>query len=98
MTTGQLVFYSGFAFLGLTIITTIVFLIKKPKYVPENAVYESAGTGAARRSQNGYPAEQEAARRDGAPDTTELVDTKEAETEMVSEESQSLTENITSMK
>ena len=36
MTFGQILFYSGIGLLGLTIILTIVFIIKKPKYTPES--------------------------------------------------------------
>lgn len=80
MTTGQLVFYSGLALLGLTIITAIIFLIKKPKYMPENVVNEKVGGRRTQRRQNGYPTEREAIHRSGSLAETELIDAEEVET------------------
>lgn len=67
MTTGQIIFYSGVALLVLTIILTIVFIIMKPKYVPENAVYAGADTGRTQRLRNGYPTEAVTKGRTSAP-------------------------------
>lgn len=55
MTTGQLLFYSGAALLGLTLILLIVFLIKKPKYEPESAAYGAVGPNGTQNFRNGYP-------------------------------------------
>ncbi|MBE6961245.1 MAG: hypothetical protein E7445_02180 [Ruminococcaceae bacterium] len=54
MTNGQLMFYAGIGLFGLTILLAIVFLIKKPKYRPENA---SVGGGQTIPLRNGYPTE-----------------------------------------
>lgn len=83
MTTGQLTFYSGLALLGLTIITAILFLVKKPTYIPENAVYESAETSRTQQLRNGYPTERETIRREGHIAATELVSTENMETAAV---------------
>lgn len=77
MTTGQLMFYAGIGLFGLTVILAIVFMIKKPKYRPENAV---GGDGQTVPLRNGYPTEPVTARYDvtkGAADNgggeTELL-------------------------
>jgi len=78
MTTGQLIFYSGLALLGLTVLTAVIFIVKRPKYRPENAVYESAEAGQTQRLRNGYPTERQTIRRDkpaGASEPTELIKT-----------------------
>lgn len=83
MTTGQIMFYCGLSLLGLTIITTIIFLLKRPKYIPENAVYEKATAGHTQRLRNGYPTERETIRREKPQDSplppTELVETEKLE-------------------
>lgn len=73
MSTGQLMFYSGFALLNLTIIIAVIFLLKKPTYIPENAVYKNAGIGHTQRRQNGYPTERETIRRESP---AELMETE----------------------
>jgi len=55
MTTGQLVFFSGVVLLGLTIITAIIFIVKKPQYIPKNAAYDVADEKATQKLRNGYP-------------------------------------------
>ena len=42
MTTGQIMFYGGIGLVALALLLLIVFMIKKPKYVPENAVYDAS--------------------------------------------------------
>lgn len=84
MTTGQLIFYSGVALLVLTAIVTIIFLVKKPKYIPENAVYQNAESGQTQRLRNGYPTERQTIRRGGPAeplDSTELIKTGKTERE-----------------
>lgn len=79
MTTGQLIFYSGLALLGLTVLIAIIFLVKKPKYIPENAVYGNTGTGQTQRLRNGYPTERQTIRRDKSiksAGSTELINTE----------------------
>lgn len=73
MSTGQFIFYSGFALLGLTIIVAVVFLLKKPEYIPENAVCESAEAGRTQRLQNSYPPEREMIHRESS---AELMETE----------------------
>lgn len=76
MTTGQLLFYGGAALLGLTVILAIIFIIKKPKYVPESAAYDGADIGRTQRLRNGYPTDRLTVRRESAkqpaPETTVL--------------------------
>ena len=60
MTPGQIMFLSGGALLAITIILAIVFMIKKPKYHPGDAVAEGNGQTAPLR--NGYPTEPITAR------------------------------------
>ena len=79
MTTGQLIFYSGVALLVLTAIVTIIFLVKKPKYIPENTE-----SGQTQRLRNGYPTERQTIRRGGPAeplDSTELIKTGKTERE-----------------
>ena len=74
MTTGQLLFYGGAALLGLTVLLAIIFLIKKPKYVPESAAYAGADPGMTNSLRNGYPTDRMTVRRDQAQSTaTEIV-------------------------
>lgn len=62
MTTGQMVFYAGIGLLGLTIILAIIFLIKKPKYIPSKATYDvPKGT---QKLRNGYPTDRLTIRRE----------------------------------
>ena len=83
MTTGQIVFYSGVALLVLTIVTAIVFLIKKPKYIPEKAVYGAAASNVTQRLRNGYPTEQVTIRRETVQSP---VSREEQLTELIGEE------------
>ncbi|MEY8316983.1 hypothetical protein AALB19_06620 [Oscillospiraceae bacterium 50-58] len=83
MTTGQMVFYSGVGLLVLTIIVALVFLIKKPKYIPETAVYGDAVSNVTQRLRNGYPTERVTIRRETAQSQpeqgTELIAGEETE-------------------
>ena len=80
MTTGQLIFYSGIVLLVLTIIVAIVFLIKKPKYVAENAANESVESGDTRLLWNSYLTGYETIRRDSIGAKTVILDEEEAGT------------------
>lgn len=79
MTTGQLVFYSGFVLFGLTIITTIVFLLKRPRYIPENAAYRNAAAGHPQQLQNSYPSELQAIHDEKAMDIYSPIQFEETE-------------------
>lgn len=86
MTTGQMVFYSGVGLFVLTIIVALVFLIKRPKYIPEKAVYGAAASNVTQRLRNGYPTEQVTIRRetvsspaDRETQATELIGDEETE-------------------
>lgn len=84
MSTGQLVFYGGAALLAVTILLAVVFLIRKPVYTPEKAVYDGAAQNRTQPFRSGYPTDPltvrrdtpekkaeetpAAGRRDGAPD------------------------------
>ena len=37
MSTGTIIYYSGFGLLALTILLAILFAVKKPEYIPERA-------------------------------------------------------------
>lgn len=67
MTTGQLVFYSGVGLLALTVLLGVFFLVKKPKYIPEQAVYEPGAPQQTQKLRNGYPTDRETRRRTGTP-------------------------------
>lgn len=64
MTTGQLIFYSGMGLLVLTIILGIIFCIKKPRYIPENAAYDATGDRRTQKLHNGYPTDRLTIRRE----------------------------------
>ncbi len=53
MISGELIFYSGAGLLVLTVLTAIVFYVKRPQYVPENVAFDERGS--TQRFQNGYP-------------------------------------------
>ena len=59
MTTGQLVFYGGLALLGLTLLTAVIFLIKKPEYKPDPVSGEPAGGEGFRPEKKSPPARTE---------------------------------------
>lgn len=63
MTTGQIVFFSGVALLALTIILAIIFIIRKPKYMPGNAIYGEADRNT-QKLHNGYPTDRLTIRRE----------------------------------
>lgn len=75
MTTGQIVFFSGVALLVLTIILAIIFIIRKPKYIPGSAIYGEADRNT-QKLHNGYPTDRLTIRREPArsinPDTAVL--------------------------
>lgn len=82
MTTGQLLFYSGAALLGLTVILAIIFIIKKPKYIPESAAYDGTAPGKTQRLRNGYPTDHLTVRRESvkqpSPETAVLSEKMES--------------------
>lgn len=65
MTTGQITFYSGVILLALTIVLTILFIIKKPKYIPGNTIYGEMDRST-KKLRNGYPTDRLTIRRDPA--------------------------------
>lgn len=75
MTTGQIIFFSGVALLVLTIIMVIIFIIRKPKYIPGNAIYSETDKGT-QKLRNGYPTDRLTIRREPVrsinPDTAVL--------------------------
>lgn len=75
MTTGQIIFFSGVALLVLTIILAIIFIIRKPKYIPGNAIYGEADRNT-QKLHNGYPTDRLTIRRESThsinPDTAVL--------------------------
>ena len=75
MTKGQLIFFSGVALLVLTIILAIIFIIRKPKYIPGNAIYSEIDKST-QKLRNGYPTDRLTVRRESArsinPDTAVL--------------------------
>ena len=79
MTKGQLIFFSGVALLVLTIILAIIFIIRKPKYIPGNAIYSEIDKST-QKLRNGYPTDRLTVRRESArsinPDTAVLSDRK----------------------
>lgn len=56
MTQGQMMFLSGAVLLLLTIVLAIIFIIKKPRYSPEQ--FEGTDSGATSRFRNGYPTDR----------------------------------------
>lgn len=64
MTTGKLIFYSGIGLLVLTIVLGIIFWIKKPQYIPENAAYDGAGDKRTQKLRSGYPTDRLTIRRE----------------------------------
>lgn len=58
MTTGQLIFYSGIGLLIITIILGVIFWIKKPQYIPENAAYDAIGNRRTQKLRSGYPTDR----------------------------------------
>ena len=55
MTTGSIVFYSGVGLFAVTILLAIVFLIRKPQYNPQKAVYDGRGGRKTQSLRSGYP-------------------------------------------
>ena len=54
MTTGQMVFYGGVGLLILTILLAVVFVIKQPQYIPEQA-QAGAKSNETQKLRNEYP-------------------------------------------
>ncbi len=65
MTTGQLVFYSGVGLMAVTILLAIFFVVKKPRYMPEQAGYIPAGPHQTQKLRNGYPTDPVTKGKDG---------------------------------
>lgn len=63
MTTGQMLFMAGAVLLVLTAVLAVVFLIRRPKYVPESAALEGSA-GGTRPFRSGYPTDPLTIRRD----------------------------------
>lgn len=97
MTTGQLVFYAGIGLLGATVLLAVIFLIVRPKYKPENAVYTGGRTdGSTQRLRNGYPTERVTVRRDGpAKAENGLSGPQTEKTEILNEETDVLSDDHT---
>ena len=55
MTRGEMVFYAGVALLAATVILAIIFIVKKPRYVP--GAYHSAPEETV-RLRNAYPTDR----------------------------------------
>lgn len=64
MTTGMLLFYGGLALLVLTIILAIVFALRPPKYIPENAAIIGPGDLNTQPLKNAYPTNRLTVRRE----------------------------------
>jgi len=79
MTTGQILFYSGIALLALTIILAIIFIIKKPKYTPESAAYDTSALERTQGLLNGYPTDRMTIRRDSPQQALLARDSEETE-------------------
>lgn len=45
MSTGTIIYYSGFALLAITVLLAIVFVVKKSTYTPENARFLDSDDG-----------------------------------------------------
>ena len=73
MTTGKALFILGIVLMILTIILAILFLMKKPKYIPENAAVTVPGDPRTKSLKNGYPTNQLTIRREPAPPVTEPI-------------------------
>lgn len=85
MTTGQILFYGGAALLGLTVLLAIIFIIKKPKYTPESAVYAGTDPGRTQSLRNGYPTDRMTIRRESVQQAaTEKIEQAQ-ETELLTE-------------
>lgn len=64
MSTGQLVFFSGVGLLGFTMILGIIFLVKRPQYIPESVAYASSSDQSTRKLRSGYPTDRLTIRRE----------------------------------
>ena len=75
MTTGELIFYAGVVLLVTTIITAIIFVVKKPQYNPDKEIYRLHESGT-EPLLNSYPTEPLTIRKTGM-EKTESVDNLE---------------------
>lgn len=64
MSTGQLIFYSGVGLLVLTIALGIVFWLRRPQYIPENADHDEDPSKNTRKLRSGYPTNRLTVRRE----------------------------------
>lgn len=55
MTRGEMLFYAGAALLVVTVILAIIFIIRKPRYIPGGY---RGGLGETTRLQNAYPTDR----------------------------------------
>lgn len=55
MSSGNLVFYSGVGLLVFTLLLALVFLIKKPRYTPDQKTDTDQGVQRTQKLRNGYP-------------------------------------------
>lgn len=69
MTTGEMVFYIGAGLLGLTVVLAIIFLIKRPRYVPEHVSHMPDKAGATQPLRSAYPTDS----MPGQPETEALA-------------------------
>lgn len=81
MTMGQIIYYIGIGLAGSTVLIAILFLIFKPKYMPESTAYLGIESDATQKLRNGYPTDK-LTRRHGKSsgrikpeDPTELIGT-----------------------
>lgn len=105
MTTGQLMFYGGIALLVLTILLAIIFIIIKPKYVPESSAYDGSDASRTQQLRSGYPTDRLTIRRESVIPGSALLDSTPAApvqqaTELLPTEecSEQGTEPLTSME
>ncbi len=66
MSTGQLVFYSGVGLLGLTVVVLVIFLLKKPRYMPEGGIVGAPDGRKTQKLRSGYPTDALTIRRGGS--------------------------------
>ena len=90
MTTGELIFTCGLGLLGLTVLLAILFLVKKPRYTPENAIYSDRVTSETQRLRNGYPTDPLTVRRTSSRKTAPVKETESTATLPLSQETECL--------
>ena len=72
MTTGELVFFSGVGLLLFTLVLTVIFAIKRPRYMPEELSHEQNPPGNTQKLRSGFPTE--AVTRERAGKTDKIVE------------------------